>query len=84
MESQGTSSARAIDRATKWIALGLTPGLGPTRSRRLVDHFEGAFGIAVVHRGDIGQIIVLLAWSVLEPGKSVMRPLPVHVDDRLA
>ena len=41
MESQGTSSAKASDRATKWIALGLTPGLGPTRSRRLVDHFEG-------------------------------------------
>src|SRR3982750_2972984 len=41
MESQGTSSARAGDRATKWIALGLTPGLGPTRSRRLVDHFVG-------------------------------------------
>src|SRR3954469_12952145 len=41
MESQGTSSARTSDRATKWIALGLTPGLGPTRSRRLVDHFGG-------------------------------------------
>src|SRR2546423_12933161 len=41
MESQGTSSARVSDRATKWIALGLTPGLGPTRSRRLVDHFGG-------------------------------------------
>jgi DNA processing protein len=41
MESQGTSSARTNDRATKWIALGLTPGLGPTRSRRLVDHFGG-------------------------------------------
>src|SRR3954463_9984533 len=42
MESQGTSSARTTpDRATKWIALGLTPGLGPTRSRRLVDHFGG-------------------------------------------
>src|SRR5437660_4096251 len=39
MESQGTSSVRSNDRATKWIALGLTPGLGPTRSRRLVDHF---------------------------------------------
>src|SRR5207253_11160201 len=39
MESQGASSARANDRATKWIGLGLTPGLGPTRSRRLVDHF---------------------------------------------
>src|SRR3954454_1003865 len=41
MESQGTSSARARDRGTKWIALGLSPGVGPTRSRRLVDHFEG-------------------------------------------
>src|SRR3954453_7353717 len=41
MESQATSSAITNDRATKWIALGLTPGLGPTRSRRLVDHFGG-------------------------------------------
>src|SRR6266404_8713564 len=41
METPGASLARVSDRATKWIALGLTPGLGPTRSRRLVDHFGG-------------------------------------------
>src|SRR6267142_1016007 len=41
METPGASLAKTSDRSTKWIALGLTPGLGPTRSRRLVDHFGG-------------------------------------------
>jgi DNA processing protein len=27
------------DRAFRWLALALTPGLGPTRARRLVEHF---------------------------------------------
>lgn len=29
----------AIDRQRKWLALSLTPQLGPTRGRRLVEHF---------------------------------------------
>src|SRR5258708_22851014 len=41
METPGASLAKTSDRATKWIALWLTPGLGPTRSRRLFDHFGG-------------------------------------------
>ena len=32
------SSAHILD----WLAVALTPGLGPTRSRKLVDHFGGA------------------------------------------
>lgn len=29
------------DRALYWLALSLTPGIGPTRSRKLVDRFGG-------------------------------------------
>ena len=29
----------------QWLALALTPGLGPTRARRLVEHFGGVQGI---------------------------------------
>lgn len=32
---------RAGSRALQWLALSLTPGLGPTRSRKLVSHFGG-------------------------------------------
>jgi DNA processing protein len=31
--------------ALQWIALGLTPRLGPTRARRLAEHFGGAQNI---------------------------------------
>ncbi len=33
--------ARPDARKTYWLALSLTPGLGPTRTRRLVDQFGG-------------------------------------------
>lgn len=29
----------ATDHDLQWLALALTPGLGPTRSRRIVEHF---------------------------------------------
>jgi DNA processing protein len=32
---------RSGSRALQWLALSLTPGLGPTRSRKLVAHFGG-------------------------------------------
>jgi len=41
----GISFVAANEAATKalpWLALVMTPGLGPTRARRLVDHFGGA------------------------------------------
>jgi DNA processing protein len=31
--------------AVQWLALALTPGLGPTKARRLVEHFAGVQGI---------------------------------------
>jgi len=38
-ESSSTSSPP--QRAVAWLGLALTPGLGPTRARRLVEHFGG-------------------------------------------
>lgn len=36
-----SSAARPSANQLQWLALALTPGLGPTRGRRLVEHFEG-------------------------------------------
>jgi DNA processing protein len=36
---------RTDEQAMQWLALTLTPGLGPTRSRRLVELFGGVQGI---------------------------------------
>ncbi len=38
---QSGPSAPAATRALHWVALALTPALGPTRARRLVKHFGG-------------------------------------------
>jgi ERCC4-type nuclease len=51
--------------ALHWLALTLTPGLGPTRARRLAEHFGGVQNIfkaslteleAHGHPGDFGAI----------------------------
>ena len=36
------AATSASANALPWLALAMTPGLGPTRARRLVDHFGGA------------------------------------------
>jgi len=44
MESSGSSAATqtaAARSSLHWLALALTPGLGPTRGRKLVEHFGG-------------------------------------------
>jgi len=44
MESSGSSTATqtaAARSSLHWLALALTPGLGPTRGRKLVEHFGG-------------------------------------------
>ena len=42
MSAPATSTAASADSSTlRWLALTLTPGLGPTRSRKLVDYFSG-------------------------------------------
>jgi DNA processing protein len=37
--------AKVETDALPWLALALTPGLGPTRSRRLLEHFGGIEGV---------------------------------------
>ncbi len=49
-EARATEAApvpyvRSDEQALQWLALTLTPGLGPTRSRRLVELFGGVQGI---------------------------------------
>src|SRR5579883_1152306 len=41
--ASSTSKAQSDSRNTKllWLALSLTPGMGPTRGRKLVDHLGG-------------------------------------------
>jgi len=42
LSAPATSTAASADSSTlRWLALTLTPGLGPTRSRKLVDYFSG-------------------------------------------
>ena len=43
MSSQvATSISDLASPSLSWLALALTPGLGPTRARKLVEHFGGA------------------------------------------
>src|SRR5437879_4572879 len=32
----------SVTHILEWLAIALTPGMGPTRSRKLVEHFGGA------------------------------------------
>jgi predicted Rossmann fold nucleotide-binding protein DprA/Smf involved in DNA uptake len=41
------------ERTLQWLALGLTPGLGPSRARRLVEHFGS---IAAVFRASLTEL----------------------------
>jgi DNA processing protein len=62
----------AAEQALHWLALGLTPGLGPSRARRLVEHFGS---IAAVFRASLTELEAtgLLAVSAqsLGTGKSL-------------
>jgi DNA processing protein len=41
------------EQTMQWLALGLTPGLGPSRARRLVEHFGS---IAAVFRASLTEL----------------------------
>jgi DNA processing protein len=41
------------EQTLQWLALGLTPGLGPTRARRLVEHFGN---VAAVFRASLTEL----------------------------
>jgi DNA processing protein len=62
----------ATEQILQWLALGLTPGLGPTRARRLVEHFGS---VAAVFRASLTELEAtgLLAVSAqsLGTGKSL-------------
>ena len=62
----------AVEQTLQWLALGLTPGLGPSRARRLVEHFGN---IAAVFRASLTELEAtgLLAVSAqsLGTGKSL-------------
>lgn len=45
--------ATGNDRILHWLALGLTPGLGPTRVRRLVEHFGS---VAAVFQASLTEL----------------------------
>ena len=47
--------------ALLWLALALTPGLGPTRARRLVEHFGG---IEAVFRASLTELEAAGLWAV--------------------
>jgi DNA processing protein len=60
------------EQVLQWLALGLTPGLGPTRARRLVEHFGS---VAALFRASLTELEAtgLLAVSAqsLGTGKSL-------------
>ena len=67
----------AVERATEnaslyWLALALTPGLGPTRSRKLAEHFGGVHGVfhATLTELEATGIQVVSA-QALASGKSI-------------
>src|SRR5437660_3525972 len=77
MEVSVSTLTSVADRPTgeqtlQWLALGLTPGLGPSRARRLVEHFGS---VAAVFRASLTELEAkgLLAVSAqsLGTGKSL-------------
>jgi predicted Rossmann fold nucleotide-binding protein DprA/Smf involved in DNA uptake len=42
---QFTQPDSDVETALQWLALALTPGLGPTKARRLVERFGGIQGV---------------------------------------
>jgi len=80
MEILAPRTTSAVDRplveqTLEWLALGLSPGLGPTRADRLVEHFGN---LAALSRAFLAELEVtgLLAVSAqsLGTGKSIELP----------
>jgi DNA processing protein len=64
---------RAVQEQTlQWLALTLTPGLGPTRARRLVEHFGS---VAAVFRASLTELeatgLLSVSAQALGTGKAV-------------
>jgi len=60
------------ERALQWLALGLTPGLGPSRARRLVEHFGT---VAAIFRASLTELeatgLLSVSAQSLGTGKSL-------------
>jgi len=60
------------EQALQWLALGLTPGLGPTRVRRLVEHFGN---VAAVFRASLTELeatgLLAISAQAIGTGKSL-------------
>jgi DNA processing protein len=82
----GAARAKPIEQAINdhpellWLALALTPGLGPTRARRLVEHFAG---IDAVFRASLTELeaagIQAVSAQALATGQSMELAQEEHV-----
>jgi len=72
--STATSVANrtATEQTLQWLALGLTPGLGPTRVRHLVEHFGS---VAAIFRASLTELeatgLMVVSAQALGTGKSL-------------
>jgi DNA processing protein len=64
----------AVEQSLQWLALGLTPGLGPTRARRLVEHFGN---VGAIFRASLTELeatgLLVVSAQALGTGKSLER-----------
>jgi DNA processing protein len=64
--------APAASHLTEWLALSLTPSLGPTRSRKLVEHFGSAEAVFRASLTELeGAGIQAVSAQALATGKSI-------------
>jgi len=64
--------APATSHLTEWLALSLTPSLGPTRSRKLVEHFGSADAVFRASLTELeGAGIQAVSAQALATGKSI-------------
>lgn len=72
MSNAAVLSANA--HLVEWLALSLTPGLGPTRSRKIVEHFGSAEGVFRASLTELeGSGIQAISAQSLATGKSTER-----------
>lgn len=66
------AGSAAAEQVLQWLALGLTPGLGPTRARRLVEHFGN---VGAIFRASLTELeatgLLAVSAQALGTGKSL-------------
>lgn len=69
-----TLTTAAVGHLLEWLALALTPGLGPTKSRKLAEHFGGPEGVFRASLTELeGSGIQAVSAQSLATGKSAER-----------